>query len=79
MVCFHLLIDFSKLDMSNLKRNFGLKQVVNFATRGQNTLTYLHDYYNAAVRHPPFCLAADHMSIKLNAKRPLKLPKQRTL
>ena len=73
------MISINLTRLNNLKRNFGLKQVVNFAIRGQNTLTYLHDYYNAPVRHSPFRQAADHMSIELNAKDRSNLPKQRTL
>ena len=75
-----LLGDFNDLNVVKLKSSFQLKQIVNFPTRGQNSLdlilTNLQDYYNAPEICPPFGLS-DHVSIKVNPKSRAQLPKLR--
>lgn len=45
--------DFNGLNITHLQRSFGLKQIVNFPTRGRNTLdlmlTNLKDFYEAPI------------------------------
>lgn len=71
-----LLGDFNKLCTSRLCNSFGLKQIVKFPTRGQNTLdlvlTNLKEFYNPPVKRPPFGLP-DHDSIEV---QPLERAKQ---
>lgn len=53
-----LLGDFNKPNVANLKSSYRLKQIVNFPTRGANTLdlvlTNLQDVYDFPDRLPPF-------------------------
>jgi hypothetical protein len=64
-----LLGDFNGINVAKLKSSFQLKQIVNFPTRGQNTLdlilTNLQDYYDTPVSRPPFGLS-DHVTIEVN-------------
>ncbi len=64
-----LLGDFNNLNVSRLKRNFRLKQIVNFPTRGRNVLdlilTNLRDYYTSPTKLAPFGLS-DHVTIKVS-------------
>ena len=75
-----LLGDFNNLDVSRLKSNFKLKQIVNFPTRAQNTLdlilTNLHEFYDTPVKKPPFGLS-DHLSIEVNSKSRTLLPQSK--
>lgn len=75
-----LLGDFNKLDLSKLKSNFELKQIVNFPTRAQNTLdlilTNLDNFYGTPVKRPPFGLS-DHWSIEVNSKSRSLLPQSK--
>ena len=56
-----LLGDFNKLNIARLKSSFNLKQIVNFPTRGKNTLdlilTNLHDFYEVPEKRPSFGLS----------------------
>lgn len=60
-----LLGDFNKVNISRLKRNFLLKQIVNFPTRDQNKLdlilTNLNDFYDIPTMLPPIDLS-DHVT-----------------
>ena len=75
-----LLRDFNDLNVVKFKSSFQLKQIVNFPTRGQNSLdlilTNLQDYCNAPDICPPFGLS-DHMSIEVKPKSRVQLPKLR--
>ena len=66
-----LLGDFNDLNVVKLKSSFQLKQIVNFPTRGQNSvdliLTNLQDYYNAPDICPHFGLL-DHVSVEVKPK-----------
>ena len=68
---FIILGDFNRLNISQLKSNYGLRQLVNFPTRGRNTLdlvlTNLHEYYDQPTKYAPFGLS-DHMSVELKPK-----------
>ena len=63
--------DFNRLNVSHLYNHFRLKQLVNFATRGDNTLdlilTNWSEYYQKPVKFPPFGLS-DHCTIKITPK-----------
>ena len=64
--------DFNRLDVSQISNcHFRLKQLVNFATRGDNTLdlilTNWSEYYQKPVKFPPFGLS-DHCTIKITPK-----------
>ena len=63
-----LLGDFNNLNVSRIKRNFRLKQIVNFPTRGRNTLdlilTNLKEYYASPIKLSPFGLS-DHVTVKV--------------
>ena len=75
-----LLGGFNDLNVVNLKSSFQLKQIVNFLTRGQNSvdliLTNLQDYYNAPDICHPFGLLI-HVSIKVKPKSRAQFPKLR--
>ncbi len=75
-----LLGDFNGLNVAKLKSSVQLKQIVNFPTRGQNTLdlilTNLQDYYDTPVSRPPFGLS-DHVSIEVKPKSRAQIPKSR--
>ena len=64
---FIILGDFNRLNISQLKSNYGLRQLVNFPTRGRNTpdlvLTNLHEYYDQPSKYASFGLS-DHMSVE---------------
>jgi hypothetical protein len=51
-----LLGDFNKLNVTKLKSNFKLKQIITFPTRGSNTLdlisTNLHEFHHTPVQRP---------------------------
>ena len=63
--------DFNRLNISHLKCQFQLKQLVNFPTRGETTLylilTNLKDFYQVPTRLAPFGLS-DHNTISLIPK-----------
>ena len=77
-----LLGDFNSINIAKLKSSFQLKQIVNFPTRGQNTLdlilTNLQDYYDTPVSRPPFGLS-DHVTIKVKPKSRAQIPKSRKM
>ena len=64
-----LLGDFNNLNVSRFKRNFRLKQIVNFPTRGHNVLdlilTNLSDYYATPTKLAPLGLS-DHVTVKVS-------------
>ena len=76
-----LLGDFNKLDVAKLKSSFKLKQIVNFPTRGRNTLdlilTNLQDFYDVPEKKPSFG-PSDHLSIEVKPKARNLLPPPRT-
>ena len=61
-----ILGDFDNLDISRIKNQFRLKQLIQFHTRGKRTLdlilTNLEQYYQPPVRLPPFGLS-DHFTV----------------
>jgi hypothetical protein len=63
-----ILGDFNKLNVSRLKSCYNLKQLVNFPTRGNNTLdivkTNLSTYYDKPTKCAPFGLS-DHVAIEI--------------
>ena len=63
--------DFNRLQITRLRNNFQLKQMVHFPTRGRRTLdlilTNISEYYQDPIEHPPFGLS-DHASIELQPK-----------
>ena len=65
------VIRFNKLDITPLRNNFELKQIVHFPTRGRRTLdlilTNISEYYQAPIERPPFGLS-DHATIELQPK-----------
>ena len=70
-----VLDDFNHLNDARLKSNFNLKQIVQFPTRGKNTLdkilTNLQDYYDTPVERPAFGLS-DHSSVEVQPKQRAK-------
>ena len=68
---FLVLGDFNRLDISPLRNNFQLKQIVHFPTRGRRTLDLIliniSEYYQAPIERPPFGLS-DHATIALQPK-----------
>ena len=72
-----LLGDFHQLNTTRLRTSYDLKQIVNFLTRGQNTLdsilTNLEPFYNPPLKRPPFGLS-DHLSIEVKPKVRSRLP-----
>ena len=72
-----LLGDFNKLNTIRLCSCYRLKQIVKFATRGNNILdlilTNLSSFYASPIRVAPFGLS-DHMSIEVKAKDRSQLP-----
>ena len=73
-----LLGDFNHLNTTRLKTSYDLQQIVNFPTRGQNTLdlilTNLKPFYNPPFKRPSFGLS-DHLSIEVKPKARSQLPK----
>ena len=69
---FFVLSDLNKLNDTRLKSNFNLKQIVQFPTRGQNTLdkvlTNLEDYYAPATKRSALGLS-DHSSVEVQSKQ----------
>ena len=65
---FIILGDFNKLNTSRLRTGYDLKQLVNFPTRGNNTLdivlTNLNAFFDQPTKCAPFGLS-DHMSIEV--------------
>ena len=65
---FIILGDFNKLNTSRLRTGYDLKQLVNFPTRGNNTLdivlTNLNAFFDQPTKCSPFGLS-DHMSIEV--------------
>ena len=63
-----LLGDFNNLNVSRIKRNFRLKQIVNFPTRGRNTLdlilTNLKEYYASPIKLSHLGLS-DYVTVKV--------------
>ena len=63
--------DFNHLPVTTLLRLFRLKQLVNFPTRGPNTLDLLlnnlHQFYDKPTRLAPFGLS-DHMTVSVQPK-----------
>jgi hypothetical protein len=72
-----LLGDFNKLNVSNLKSSFKLKQIVPFPTQGPSSLdliiTNLQNYYDVPERRPAFGLS-DHISVEVMPKLRSMLP-----
>ena len=68
---FMILGDFNNLDISRIKNQFRLKQLIQFHTRGNRTLdlmlTNLEQYYQLPVRLPPFGLS-DHFTVFIEPK-----------
>ena len=68
---FMILGDFNNLDISRIKNQFRLKQLIQFHTRGNRTLdlilTNLEQYYQPPVRLPPFGLS-DHFTVFVEPK-----------
>ena len=73
--------DFNRLQITRLRNNFQLKQMVHFPTRGRRTLdlilTNISEYYQDPIERPPFGLS-DHASIELQP-RERALVKQPTI
>ena len=73
-----ILGDFNRLNISRLKYNYNLRQLINFPTLGKNTLdlvlTNLHKFYGQPVKCAPFGLS-DHMSVELKPKYRSQLQK----
>ena len=63
--------DFNRLQITCIRNNFQLKQMVHFPTRGRRTLdlilTNISEYYQDPIERPPFGLS-DHASIELQPK-----------
>ena len=78
---FLVLGDFNRLDITPLRNNFQLKQIVHFPTRGRRTLdlilTNISEYYQAPIERPPFGLS-DHATIQLQPKERAQM-KQTTI
>lgn len=72
-----ILGDFNQLNIAGLKRSYGLQQIVQFPTRGNNrldlVLTNLKQFYQEPIKRPPFGLS-DHMSIEVKPKERSQLP-----
>ena len=72
--------DFNQLPVQSFARQFQLKQIVNFPTRGTNTLdlilTNLSDYYNNPFSTPSFGLS-DHLTVFTFPKTRVKDKSQR--
>ena len=68
---FMILGDFNNLDISRIKNQFRLKQLIQFHTRGNRTLdlilTNLEQYYHPPVRLSPFGLS-DHFTVLIEPK-----------
>ena len=73
-----LLGDFNQLNTTRLKTIYDLKQIVNFPTRGQNSLDLipinLEPFPNPLFKRPSFGLS-DHLSIEVKPKARSQLPK----
>ena len=67
-----MLGDLNNLNDTRLKSNFNLKQIVQFPTRGQNTLdkvlTNLENYYAPPIKRSALGLS-DHSSIEVQPKQ----------
>ena len=65
--------DLNRLNTSHINRQFKLKQLVKFSTRGRRTLdvilTNLSQFYDQPEKLPPFGLS-DHFTIKVLPMRP---------
>ena len=59
---FCLVGDFNRLETTRFRNNCNLKQIVNFPTRGERTLTNLQDNYETPTQRPPLGLS-DYMSL----------------
>lgn len=63
--------DFNRLQITRLRNNFQLKQILHFPTRGRRTLdlilTNISEYYQAPIERLPFGLS-DHATIELQPK-----------
>ena len=70
-----LVGDLNRLQITRLRNNYNLKQIVNFPTRGERTLdlvlTNLQDHYESPTQRPPLGLS-DHMSIEVQPKVRIK-------
>ena len=66
-----MLGDLDQLNVSRLKLNFNLKQIIHFPTRGRNTsdniLTNMKSYYDPSNKHPAFGLS-DFCSVEIQPK-----------
>lgn len=66
-----LLGDLNHLDITKLKSNYSLKQIVHFPTRGRNfldkILTNLRDHYDTPIKKSPFGLS-DLLSVEVQPK-----------
>ena len=69
---FLCLVSLNKLDDTKLKSSFNLMQIVQFPTRGQNTLdkvlTNLEDYYAPPIKSSAPGLS-DHSSVEVQPKQ----------
>ena len=65
----------NRLQITRLRNNYNLKQIVNFPTWGERTLdlvlTNLQDHYESPTQRPPLGLS-DHMSIEVQPKVRIK-------
>ena len=72
--------DFNKLNIARIKNGFGLKQIVQFPTRGQSVLdlvlTNSASLYDAPKKIPPFGLS-DHYCVMVHPNRRQDLPSQK--
>ena len=63
--------DFNRLQITRLRNNFQLKQIVHFPTRSRRTLdlilTNISEYYQAPIERPLFGLS-DHATTELQPK-----------
>lgn len=64
--------DFNRLNIANICRHYGLKQVVKFPTRQEATLdlilTNISEFYSEPERSPPLGLS-DHCTVHITAKQ----------
>ena len=62
----------NRLQITLLRNNYNLKQIVNFPTRGERSLDLvLQDHYESPTQRPPLGLS-DHMSIEVQPKVRIK-------
>ena len=63
--------DFNKLDFTSTAKSFQLKPIIDFPTRGANTLDQIFtnsaEYYSSPVSAPPFGLS-DHLTVTVSPR-----------